>query len=451
MGSRSQSPSLATPVVLRGGTVVTMDPSRRVLKADVHLADGRITAIGKKRAPRGAHIVDVRGQLVMPGLIQTHVHLCQTLFRNLADDLPLLDWLKERIWPFEAAHDPASLRASARLGLAEMMIAGTTTILDMGTVHHQDAVFEAMAESGIRGFSGKAMMDAGEGVPEGLRESTEDSLQESIRLAEKWHGHEGRLHYAFAPRFILSCSEALWRAVAAEAKARGLKIHSHVAEHAEERAFVKAQLGQDDVAALFSYGVSGDHVLLAHGVQLRKAEMRRLAKAGTRIIHCPSANLKLASGIADVVGMREAGVVVGIGADGAPCNNRMDPWTELRSAALLAKAKHLNASALPAAEALELATIEGARALGLEDMVGSLEVGKAADVITVRRDGLHQLPGDDVYSQLVYATTAQDVAHVFVDGIHRVADGAHQTLDSDKVKSQAKRQLGRTLRRLQDR
>ncbi len=430
--------------ILRGGLVVTMDDERRVLKADVRIEEGRIAAIGRVRAPRGARVIDAKGSAVIPGLVQAHVHLCQALFRGMADDKPLLPWLKERIWPLEAAHDTRSLRASARLGLAEMIGAGTTTILDMGTVHHQDAVFEAMMESGIRGFSGKAMMDHGEGVPEGLRESTQESLTESARLCAKWNGAaDGRIGYAYAPRFILSCSETLWRAVAANARERGALIHSHVAEHAEERKAVKALLGKDDVAALAAYGIAGPDVVLAHGVQLRKAEMRRMAKAGTRVVHCPSANLKLASGIADVRAMREAGMVVALGADGAPCNNWMDPWTELREAALLAKVATGEADALPAASALELATIEGARALGLDEEIGSVEVGKRADLAVVDLGGLHKEPGGDAYSRLVYATRATDVRHVFVDGNQLLDEGELTTLDARKVQTAARREATR--------
>lgn len=435
---------MSETTILRGGLVVTMDDERRVLKSDVRIEGDRIAAIGRVRAPRGATVIDAKGSVVIPGLVQAHVHLCQTLFRGMADDKPLLPWLKERIWPLEASHDKRSLRASARLGLAEMIGAGTTTILDMGTVHHQDAVFEAMVESGIRGFSGKAMMDQGEGVPEGLRESTQESLTESARLCAKWSGAaNGRIGYAYAPRFILSCSETLWRAVAANARERGALIHSHVAEHAEERAAVKALLGKDDVAALAAYGIAGPDVVLAHGVQLRKAEMRRMAKARTRIVHCPSANLKLASGIADVPAMREAGMVVALGADGAPCNNWMDPWTELREAALLAKVATGEADALPAASALELATIEGARALGLDSEIGSIEVGKKADLAVVDLGGLHKEPGGDAYSRLVYATRASDVRHVFVDGRLLLNDGELTTLDARTVRTAARREATR--------
>ncbi len=433
-------------VLLRGGAVVTMDAARTVHpRADVLIEGGQIREIGPRLRPHAmTRVVDARDAAVLPGLVQTHVHLCQALFRGMADDLPLMRWLRERIWPLEGAHDAASMRASAELGLAEMLLSGTTSILDLGSVHHQDAVFRAMRASGVRGRSGKSMMDAGVGVPRSMRESRAASLRESMRLAERWDGAAGgRLGYAFGPRFILSCSEQLLREVANLAREHGLMIHSHVAEHAGERAEVRAQLGRDDIDALADWGIEGPHVALAHGVQLTRAQMRRVGKAETRIVHCPSANLKLASGIADVVAMREAGIVVGVGADGAPCNNRMDPWTELRQASLLAKGKRLDATALPAMEALAMITIDGARVLGWDARVGSLEVGKAADVIVVDLDGVHALPDVDPVARLVYSATAADVRHVFVDGRWVVKDRELTTLDLAKVKTRAKREARR--------
>lgn len=438
-------------LLVRNGVLVTMDPARRVLHADLRVRDGVIFAIGKealKDDGRICRVLDARGCAVLPGLVQAHVHLCQVLFRNMADDLPLLEWLKQRIWPLEAAHDAASLGASARLGIAELLKGGTTTLLDMGTVHHHDAVFEAMQEAGIRGASGKTMMDVGDDVPAGLRETTASSLAESERLFRRWHGAaEGRLRYALAPRFILSCSEDLLRGVAERSRAWGALMHTHAAEHAEERAVVKRALGVDDVAALRAVGVCGPRAVIAHGVQLRPDEMREIAADGTRFVHCPSANLKLASGIADVRAMQEAGIVVGLGADGAPCNNRLDAFTELREAALLAKVKRGDASAMPAMDALALATIEGAKVLGLEHEVGSIEVGKRADLAVVRLDRLHQEPGEDVVSRVVYAATASDVRDVLVDGVELVRDGELCTLDEERVLATARTQAKRLLAR----
>ncbi len=432
---------------LRGATLLTMDDARRVLRADVRIHEGRIRHLGASRRP-AKRSVDLRGMVLLPGFVQAHVHLCQALFRGLADDLPLLPWLRQRIWPLEAAHTPASLRASARMGIAELLRGGTTTVLDMGTVHHQGALFEALAESGIRAISGKAMMDRGDDVPSGLRESTAESLDASHRLRERWDGAaEGRLGYAYAPRFILSCSPELLREVARTSEATGALMHSHAAEHAEERRTVKAMLGEDDVAALERHGLAGPRCVLAHGVQLRRAEMRRAGRLGTRFVHCPSTNLKLGSGIADVVSLRAAGVCVGLGADGAPCNNRMDALTELRLAALLAKGRRQDARALPAMDALELLTREGARALGLDAEIGTIEVGKRADLVALDVDGVAHGPGGDVASRVVYTAQTVDVRHVWVDGAPLLEDGALTRMDSAAIARDARRHARATARR----
>jgi len=434
----------ATELLVQGGTVVTMDRVRRVLRGDVLVRDERIAWIGATgRAPRPnsgtfRRTLDASGGFVLPGLVQSHVHLCQTLARGLADDLELLDWLRRRIWPLEAAHDARSLRLSAEIGCAELLLGGTTAILDMGTVHHQDEVFDACARSGLRVVGGKAMMDApGGGIPRGLRETTRASLAESDALAARWDGAAGgRIRYAYAPRFVLSCTEELLRAVAARV-ADGARVHTHASENRTECALVRRLTGRPNVAYLHALGLGGPRATFAHCVHLAGGERKLLARAGTHVAHCPSSNLKLASGIADVPRLLAAGVRVSLGADGAPCNNNLDAWRELRLAAQLAKVQG-GPTALPAAEALALATRGGAAALGLEAEIGSLEPGKRADVIVVRATGLHTVPeGEDVYATLVYAAGAQDVEHVIVDGRLVVRGRALLTLDTARLRAEA--------------
>lgn len=427
-------------LLLRGGAVVTLDPDDRVLSGDVLVRDGRIAAVGRTLTPsRPTRVIDARGCAVIPGFVQAHVHLCQALFRGMADDLPLLPWLQTRIWPLEAAHDPASLRASADLGLCELLRGGTTTVLDMGTVRHHDVVFEALRDSGIRAFSGKAMMDAPDAYP-GLRETTAASLAEGDALCARWHGAaDGRLRYAWAPRFILSCTEGLFREVAARARSTGARLHTHAAEHAGERDAVRALLGHDDVDALKDWGFAGSDVIIAHGVQLTPAQRRRMAADGTRVTHCPSANLKLGSGVAKVARMRRAGMVVALGADGAPCNNNLDALVEMRHAALLAR-RLGDTAALPAREVLRMATLDGARALGIDREVGSIEVGKRADLTVLRIDGAHVEPGGDVFSRVVFAAQSRDVRHVFVDGRALLRDGELCTVDEPRTLAAARAQ-----------
>lgn len=432
--------------VIRGGIVVTCDEADRVVVGDVLVRGrdiGSVGPVGAVSRDRVARVVDARGCAVLPGFVQAHVHLCQTLMRGMADDLSLLDWLRRRIWPLEAAHDEQSLSASAELGLVEMMLAGTTTLLDMGSVHDHDAVMSACLRAGVRAISGKALMDRGDGVPARLRESTRESLDESERLARRWSGAgDGRIGYAWAPRFILSCSEALVRGAAERSHERGELIHTHAAEHPAERSAVRSTMGEDDVAVLRRWGVCGPRALLAHGVLLSDEEARVIAAEGTRIVHCPSTNLKLGSGIARIPELDRLGVALALGADGAPCNNNLDPWTELRHATLLAKVR-CGPAALPARRALRLATIDGARALGIDSWVGSVEPGKRADLIVVRLDGAHVEPGGDVYSRLAYACTARDVVHTIVDGEIVVKGGEHQRLDVERVKSRARAQAKR--------
>ncbi len=447
MATRVSSPAkVQKRTLITGGTIVSCDAADQVFKGDLLVVNDTIAAVGKAaselaaKAPGLTRIIDAAGCAVVPGFVQAHVHLCQTLFRGMADDMPLLEWLKTRIWPLEAAHSDESLSASAELGLSEMMIAGTTTILDMGTVHGYDAVMQACDESGIRAFGGKAMMDAGAGVPKGLKETCKESLRESDALLRRWRGKgAGRLGYAYAPRFILSCSEALFRGVSERSKENGALLHSHVAEHPNEREAVRKLLGDDDIAILRKWGFSGKRTVLAHGVQLRDDEAKRVARDGTRIVHCPSANLKLGSGIARVSELDEAGVQLALGADGAPCNNNMDPWMELRHAALLAKSRS-GTTKLPARRAFRLATIDGAKALGVDRITGSLEVGKKADLSIVNLGDLHAIPGGDVMSRLVYACTAKDVRMVFASGTMVAKNGEHLLLDRERVIRRANEQ-----------
>lgn len=426
-------------LLVRGGTLVTCDAADRVVEGDLLVRDGRIVAMGEGAADAvrpPCRVLDARGAAVIPGFVQAHVHLVQVLFRGMADDLPLLQWLRERIWPLEAAHDERSLRASAELGLLELVRGGTTSILDMGTTHGHEVVLDAIDASGLRARSGKAMMDLGDGVPARLCETTRESLREAEAHAKAYRDHP-RIRVAFAPRFVLSCSESLVRQTAAMATELELLVHTHAAEHAEERDAVIRLLGDTDVKVLARWGVQGPRAVLAHGVQLDDEEAREVAAAGTRVVHCPSANLKLGSGIARIDALRRAGVVVGLGADGAPCNNNLDAFAEMRHMALLAKVRS-GTSTLPAREALRIATIEGAKVLGIDDRVGSLELGKEADLAVVDLGGPHAEPGGDVFGRLVYACKSSDVRHVVVAGQLLVRDREPTRVDVEEVVARAR-------------
>ncbi len=431
--------------LIRGGTLLPMDSGPRAIRGDLLIQGRQIVAIGKVAAPADAQVIDATGGYVMPGLIQTHVHVVQTIFRGLGEDLSLLDWLVTRVWPLEAAHDEASLRASVRLGILELLATGTTTILDMGTTHGGDAVMDELARSGIRARAGQAMMDTGERVPPRLVETTRASLDAAAALITRWHGHDaGRIQYAYSPRFALTCTPELLEAVAALSRIGGQLVHTHSNESVGERALIERATGRAPVAHLVETGVVSDRAVIAHCVHLDPAEVAALREAGASVAHCPSSNLKLASGIADVVALRAAGITVGIGADGAACNNRLDAFEEMRLAALLACARH-GPGSLGAWDVLRMGTIEGARSLRAEKEVGSLAVDKRADIIVL--DGEALAPGGDPATRIVFGGGSRAVRDVIVDGQILVRDRAPARMEAAAVRAAAAEALPKLIAR----
>ena len=422
-------------ILIKGGTLVTMDAQNSIVRGDLFIKEGRIASVAG--VTHADVVIDAGECAVLPGFVQTHIHLCQTLFRGAADDLSLLDWLKKRIWLMEAAHTSASIRASARLGIAELIQGGTTCALTMETVNYTDEVFKVAEESGFRATVGKCMMDKGDDLPPALREKTDDSIRESLALHEKWHGRgDGRLRYCFAPRFAISCTGQLLSEVSKLARERGIIIHTHASESQTECEVVEHETGQRNIAYLDSLGISGPHVVLAHCIHLDGNEMDTLARTRTHVAHCPSSNLKLGSGIARVNEMLGRDISVSLGADGAACNNRLDMFTEMRTAALLQKVLH-GPELLPAGQVLRMATIDGARALGLGSELGSLEAGKRADVIIVRLNEPHTSPTGDPVSTIVYSAVPTDVATVIIDGQVVMRERKLLTLDQHEVIEQA--------------
>jgi 5-methylthioadenosine/S-adenosylhomocysteine deaminase len=426
-------------LLIRGGTVVTMNDAFDIVEGDVSIRDGRIAAIAPHIAAAHDSAIDARGGYVLPGLIQTHIHLCQTLFRGYADDLPLMDWLRTRVWPMEAAHTPESLRAAARLATTELLASGTTAVLTMETVHDTDVVFEEVAASGLRATIGKCMMDFDAQVPARLQEATRASIDESVAIRRRWDGAaNGRLHAAFAPRFAVSCSRELLEAVADLSSAARAIVHTHASESRDEIAIVQQRTGaRSNIEYLALVRLASPQVCAAHCVWADDRDQQILAEHDIKVMHCPGSNLKLGSGIAPVPEMRARGITVSLGADGAACNNRLDMFEEMRLAAVL-QAMRRQPGVLPARDVLWMATRAGARTLGLEREIGSLEVGKRADVIVVDRDRPHLAPGPDPYSTLVYAARGSDVRTTIVDGEVLVADFAPVRVDRGGVSSAAR-------------
>jgi cytosine/adenosine deaminase-related metal-dependent hydrolase len=401
-----------------------MNDAWDIVHGDVYVDDGRIAAIGgAPAAARPDSTIDARGGLLLPGFVQTHIHLCQTLFRGLAEDLPLLEWLRRRIWPLEAAHDDHTLGVAARLAAAELLLGGTTSVLTMETVHGTAAVFDALAPTGIRATIGKCLMDVRGEAPDRLHQPAQAGVDETLSLQKKWQrAVNGRLRAALAPRFALSCTRELLEASAAASAAHDLLVHTHASEQRDEIALVRAQTGLENVAYFASVGLATHRLCTAHCVWVTDAEQQLLAEHRVKVLHCPGSNLKLGSGIAPVPEMRARGIGVSIGADGAACNNALDMFHEMRLAASL-QAMRLGPGALPARDVVAMATREGARALGLERDIGSIEPGKKADMILVDTGEPHQAPGPDPYARLVFACRPSDVRVTMVDGAVIARDG----------------------------
>lgn len=437
-------------LLIRNAIIMTMNPQEDILQGDVLIENNRIVKVEPNIRDTADKVIDASGKVLLPGFVQTHIHLCQTLFRGRADDLELIDWLRKRIWPMEAAHDADSVYYSAMLGLGELIRSGTTTILDMETVHHTDSAFHAIRQSGMRALSGKVMMDYGTEVPLPLQERTEDSLRESVELLEKWHGAaNGRIQYAFCPRFVVSCTEELLIGVRDLSAQYNVKVHTHASENQTEIAIVESDRGMRNVIYLDHIGLARPNLILAHSIWLNEEEKRIIRDRGVKVTHCPGSNLKLASGLAEIPALLHEGIHVGLGADGAPCNNNLDMFQEMRLAAFIQKVKH-GPTVMNARTVLRMATMGGAEVLGLEGEIGSVEPGKLADLQLLDLEDFHVYPSFDAdwYSRVVYAATRGDVDTVIIDGEIVMQGKTVLTVDKPVVLKEADRALSRLLGRL---
>jgi 5-methylthioadenosine/S-adenosylhomocysteine deaminase len=441
--------------LIKGGTVLTANDAGEILHGASVLVEGnRIARIYPSGAglpdPLNAEIVEASGRFIIPGFIQTHIHLCQTLFRGAADDLQLLDWLRSRIFPFEAAHDAASMRASAMIGIAELIRSGTTTILDMGSIHHEEEIIRAIGESGLRAFVGKAMMDLNDLYP-ALRETAAESLASTRRLVEQWHNaYDGRIRYAPAPRFVLSCSDALLGGIREMlASFPDVLLHTHASENRSEIEAVRKRSGMENIEFLNQVGLLSERAALAHCVHLNDNEVDLLKSTRASVSHCPSSNLKLASGIADIPRLLSGGINVALGADGAPCNNTLDMFQEMRLASLLQKPRH-GATSMPAETIFRMATRNGAKALGLDREIGSIEAGKKADIVLLNVDNLWDPldPFADPCSTIVYSAGPANVESVMIDGLWRYRRYEPLGMDYGAIRSAARREFRLLLQRI---
>ncbi|QQK81041.1 5'-deoxyadenosine deaminase [Salicibibacter cibi] len=437
--------------LIKNAEIVTVNEKNEIIYGDLLIENDRIAQIDSHIDATGIdNVIDAHNRTIIPGFIHTHIHLCQTLFRGQGDDLELLDWLQKRIWPLEAAHDEESSYYSAMLGIGELIRSGTTTVVDMETVHHTGSALEAIAESGIRAVSGKCMMDYGDDVPLLLQENTDASIQESVDLLEKWHNHDnGRIQYAFSPRFVVSCSKDLLTQVRDLSANYDVHVHSHAAENRGEIEIVEQQTGMRNVTYLDHIGLANERLILAHCVWLDDEEKSIIKNKGVNVSHCPGSNLKLASGVAEVPDMLDNDIRVSLGADGAPCNNNLDMLNEIRLAATIHKPAH-GPTTMKAQSVLRMATIEGARALGLENEIGSLEVGKKADLSILNLNDFHVYPsfGVDPISRVVYSATRADIETTMINGQPVMENGAMKTMDKDIILKESNKSIDRLLKRM---
>jgi 5-methylthioadenosine/S-adenosylhomocysteine deaminase len=439
-----------TSILIKNAEIITMNQTEEVVHGDLYIENDRIVSIGQNLPYSADKVIDGTNRTIIPGFIQTHIHLCQTLFRGQADDLELMDWLKKKVWPLEAAHDAESSYYSAMLGIGELIESGTTTVVDMETVHHTENAFQAIYESGIRALSGKVMMDKGDEVPKLLREDTNQSIQQSVDLLEKWNGKDnGRIQYAFSPRFVVSCTEDLLVQVRDLSKQYGVKVHTHASENRGEIELVEQEKGMRNVVYLDHIGLANENLILAHCVWLNEEEKRIIRERGVKVSHCPGSNLKLASGIADIPHLLELDAFVSLGADGAPCNNNLDMFNEMRLAAIIQKPNH-GPTCMNAKTIFKMATIGGAKAVGLDDQIGSLEVGKKADLAILNLNDFHLFPSSEVdtISRIVYSATRSDVETTIIDGKIVMENRIIKSIDKQIVLSEVNKSIKRLLKRI---
>lgn len=429
----SENTTVATLINARW--VLTMDPGQPFLEHQTIAIDkGRITAI----APQGsltleaAEIIDLPDHVVMPGLINAHGHASMSLFRGLADDLPLMDWLQNHIWPAESRWvDEAFTQEGALLAMAEMIRSGTTTFSDM--YFYPNVVAKAAAGAHMRCQLSFPILD----FPTNWAQNADEYLRKGLQLHDDYRNHP-LVNVAFGPHGPYTVSDEPLKKVAAYSVETNMGVQIHLHETAFEVDEAVNTKGQRPIARLNDLGLLTPQLQAVHMTQLTDDEIQLLAETGTHVIHCPESNLKLASGFCPVAKLIAAGVNVALGTDGAASNNDLDMFSEMRTAALLAKGVAQDPSAVPAAMALQMATINGAKALGLDDITGSLEVGKAADMIAIHLNDVTCQPHYHLESQLVYATPASQVTDSWIGGKQVMKNRTLTTIDLDAVIAKAR-------------
>jgi len=421
-------------ILFRHAYVVTMDDQRRMLAdTDVLVEDGRIAQIGAIAADFAAdRVIDARGKVLMPGLINCHSHIGMSIFRNYGNDQPLMTWLEDYIWPLEAHLTRDDIYEATRLNVLEMLRSGTTALVDM--YYEMDRVAEACEELGIRALLTRGLTSPVEGA----------RLNEQRELFDQWHGRaDGRIRVMIGTHAIYTNTEEDMKRQVELSKELGCGFHIHISETEGEVKNCLAQYGRTPVQVFDDLGMLDERTIAAHCVYLSDEDIAILAKRRVNVCYNPASNMKLASGFLPLQRLLDAGVNVCFGTDGSSSNNMQDVWRDLFLGSMIQKGIDRNAQSAPAMTMLELATRNGAKALGLSDEIGSVEVGKKADLILVDFDNIHHTPfPDDVAAALIYSTLSTDVAMTMVNGEILMENGRFDRADVAVVRADVNRRWG---------
>lgn len=439
-------------ILLANGTVVTMNGRREIVQDGAVAIDGnKVVAVGKTSELKKEYRADVKincsGKLVLPGFVDCHVHQAQALIRGCADDLSLVSWLKERVHPLQGAYTSKDGELSAKLCCLEMLKSGTTCFVESG-MHWKyglDEVAKVVEKIGIRAALTKKLMnlrgyaDIPDAIIDSMTEDGKTSMRQNIEMFEKWHGKaNNRIHVWFGPRTPGGATVEYFREIAENAHKRKTGITLHLAEVKDDIRYMRNEFNMTPMQFAQHCGLVGEHVIYAHGVWIPEQDFKILRETKSTVCHCPASNLKLASGFAPIPEMLKAGVNVALGCDGGPSDDCYDMIREMKLAAIIHKGRLLDPTVLPAEQALEMATVNGARATTWGKELGSIEPGKLADIIIINQSKPHLVPVRNPVSTLVYAANGSDVETVIVDGEIVMKNRKLLTLDEEKIVEAAK-------------
>jgi cytosine/adenosine deaminase-related metal-dependent hydrolase len=450
----------AKSILIKNGYVLTLNPKREILtKGSVYIEDEKIVEVGRTddlKDNKPELVIDAKNMIVMPGLIDTHTHLAQALIRGCADDVSLVDWLKRYVWVLQGNFTEQDGRVSAELCMAEMIRTGTTSFVEC-MIHSRygfDGIAQSVEKAGMRAALSKIIMDS-TGYADspdimypGMVEDAEACLTETDRMYEKWHGKaDGRVEVWYGLRSLGAVTSDLFRDVARRTREKNTRMTMHLGEVVDDVRYVKENFDTNLTTFARNHDLLGPDMIFAHGIHFEDEELKVLADSKSNISHCPSSNMKLASGFAKVPQMLKAGVPVSLGCDGGPSNNTYDMVREMRQAALIHKSYVNDPLVVTAEQAIEMATLGGAVAMGIDDRVGSIEPGKNADIILIGLRGLSLTPASNPVSNLVYSGSGDAVDTVIVNGKVLMREKRLLTLDEENVKTRAIEHAGQLLER----